>query len=93
MFDSSELTGGITLSALTQTPQSNATNLPDLLTVSEIATILHVSDDTAIRYFANFPGVINLGSPEDVKRHKRQYRALRVPRAVLDKFLHDNRVR
>lgn len=63
-----------------------------LYTVSEVAEILRVSSDTVIRWFANRPGVIDLGSPEDVRRRKRAYKILRIPRSVYEKFLSENRV-
>lgn len=76
------------MSALAQvTPQSNVTNSPDLLTVAETAKILRVSEDTVIRWFANRDDVHIFGSREDVRRRKRQYRILRIPRATLHKFL------
>lgn len=73
------------------TPQVNA-SLTQLLTVSEVADSLRVPSDTVIRWFANRPGVINLGSPEDVRRRKRAYKILRIPRAVFEKFLIENRI-
>jgi hypothetical protein len=59
--------------------------MSDLMTISEVAQILGVSDDTVIRRFAKVKGVIDLGSPETPKR--RRYRVLRIPKSVVEKFL------
>ena len=57
----------------------------EYLTVAQVAASLKCSTDTVIRRFSNQPGVIDLGSAE--KQHKRQYRVLRIPRYVLNRFL------
>ena len=62
----------------------------EFFTVSEVAKMLKVSPDTVSRLFENEPGVIDLGSPE--RLHKRRYRVLRIPAAVLNRFLHKKRV-
>lgn len=59
--------------------------MSELLTVSEVAEILGVGEDTVTRRFAKVKGVIDLGSPETPKR--RRYRVLRIPKSVLEKFL------
>lgn len=59
-------------------------------TPTEVADMLKVSVDTVLRKFANFPGVIDLGTPE--RGRKRQYRVLRIPDNVLEKFLLQVRV-
>jgi hypothetical protein len=59
--------------------------MSELLTIEEVAKILNVSPDTATRRFAKVKGVIDIGSPETPKR--RRYRVLRVPKAVLEKYL------
>jgi hypothetical protein len=66
------------------------TMLEELLTPAEVAKILKVSLNTAIRRFENVPGVIDLGSAEET--HKRRHRILRIPRSVLNRFLAENRV-
>lgn len=43
-------------------------------TVAEAAEILKVSTDTVTRMFEDEPGVVDLGSPEQL--HKRRYRVL-----------------
>jgi hypothetical protein len=62
----------------------------EFFTIAEVAKMLKVSPDTVSRLFASEPGVIDLGSPE--RRHKRRYRVLRIPAAVLNRFLHKKRV-
>jgi hypothetical protein len=59
--------------------------MSELLTVSEVAEILGVGEDTVTRRFAKIKGVIDLGSPETPKR--RRYRVLRIPQTVVEKFL------
>ncbi len=61
----------------------------EFFTVVEVAKMLKVSGDTVRRRFENEPGVIDLGAPE---RYKRRYRVLRIPAAVLNRFLHKKRV-
>jgi hypothetical protein len=66
--------------------------IPELLTVREVAALLKVSPDPRLvsRRFQNLPDVIDLGSKE--KRYKRAYKVLRIPRNVLERFLHSKRV-
>jgi Helix-turn-helix domain len=64
--------------------------LEEYLTPAEVAEILKVSLNTVIRRFENVPGVIDLGSTENM--HKRRYRTLRIPRSVLNRFVAENRV-
>lgn len=59
--------------------------MSELLTVREVATVLKMSDDAVTRLFAKLPGVIDFGQAET--RDKRRYRVLRIPKAVLEKFL------
>jgi|ERR1700674_890529 len=59
--------------------------MSELLTVAEVAAVMKMSDDAVTRLFAKLPGVIDLGRAET--RDKRQYRVLRIPRAVLEKYL------
>jgi hypothetical protein len=60
--------------------------MPDeLFTVAEVAAFLRVSDDTVIRRFGKVKGVIDLGSPETLR--KRRYRVLRIPRTVVEKYV------
>ncbi len=54
-------------------------------TPAELAQKLKVSTDTILRKFADYPGVIDLGTPE--KGRKRRYRVIRIPHSVLEKFL------
>jgi hypothetical protein len=67
----------------------------ELHTPAEVAALLKVSEDTVIRRFGDLPGVIDLGSPELVGRktgRKRRYRIIRIPRAVLDRFIIEHRI-
>ena len=56
-----------------------------LLTVKDVALILQCSEDAVIRRFAKVDGVIDLGKPET--RSRRRYRVLRIPKAVVEKYL------
>jgi hypothetical protein len=60
------------------------------LTPQEVALELRVSTDTVMRRFATKPGVIDVGMPEAC--HRRRYRALRIPRHTLDRFIQESRV-
>ena len=62
----------------------------EFFTVSEVAKMLKVSPDMVSRRFEKEPGVIDLGAPE--RLHKRRYRVLRIPAAVLNRSLHKKRV-
>lgn len=55
------------------------------LTVAQVAERLNVSLWSVYRKFAKLPGVIDLGSEET--RFKRRYRVLRIPQAILDRYL------
>ena len=59
--------------------------MSELLTVSQVATVLKVSEDTVVRRFAKVRGVIDLGIGET--RSKRRYRVLRIPVSVVEKHL------
>ena len=59
--------------------------MSELLTVTDVATILQVSQETVVRRFAKVKGVIDLGSAES--RSKRRYRVLRIPVAVVEGHL------
>jgi hypothetical protein len=62
----------------------------EFFTVAEVAKLLKVSPDTISRHFGKESGVIDLGSPE--RFHKRCYRVLRIPAAVLNRFIHKMRL-
>jgi len=57
----------------------------ELLTVRDVATVLKCGEDAVVRRFAKLPGVIDLGKPET--RSRRRYRVLRIPKAVVEKYL------
>ncbi len=59
-------------------------------TVVEVAKMLKVGRDTITRRFENEPGVVDLAVP--TRRHKRRHRILRIPAAVLNRFLYKKRV-
>ena len=61
--------------------------MSELLTVEEVAAILHVSPDTVTRRFSKVKGVVDIGTPETSK--KRRYRVLRIPVSVVEKYLRD----
>jgi hypothetical protein len=67
------------------------TPFPELLTPSEVSIVLKVSVDTVMRKFASIPGVIDLGTPTGM--NKRRYRTIRIPRPVLERFIHENRIK
>jgi len=66
--------------------------MPEMLTIREVADALKVCEASVTKWFADFPGVIDLGTPELVRRHKRRKRCLRIPRAVLDRFISEHRI-
>jgi hypothetical protein len=59
--------------------------MSELLTVRDVAGVLKCSEDAVVKKFAKVPGVIDLGRAET--RNRRRYRVLRIPRAVLEKYL------
>src|SRR5579872_2668756 len=61
--------------------------MSELLTVHDVATVLKCSDDAVVKRFAKMAGVIDLGKAET--RNRRQYRVLRIPKEVVEKYLAD----
>jgi len=59
--------------------------MSELLTVRDVAQVLHCSEDSVIRRFAKVDGVIDLGRPENINR--RRYRVLRIPKDVVERYL------
>lgn len=59
--------------------------MSELLTVKDVAVVMKIGEDAVTRIFAKLPGVIDLGRAET--RYKRQYRVLRIPKTVLEKYL------
>ncbi len=59
--------------------------MSELLTVSQVAAVLKVAEDTVVRRFARVKGVIDLGTSET--RNKRRYRILRIPVSVVEGHL------
>jgi hypothetical protein len=65
-------------------------DIPEYLTVNEVAAILRVSRDTIIRWFENRKGVLSIGNDET--RFRRRYKTIRIPREVLEGFIVENRI-
>ena len=61
------------------------------LTVSDVASILSVSDDTVLKQFGSLEGVIDIGTPGGM--HKRRKRVLRIPQRTLEKYISDRQVK
>ncbi len=59
--------------------------MSELLTVKDVAQVLKCSEDKIIRVFARLDGVIDLGRSENLSR--RRYRVLRIPKAVVERYL------
>jgi len=59
--------------------------MSQLLTVKDVAQIIQCSEDKVIRIFRHIDGVIDLGRPENLSR--RRYRILRIPKAVVERYL------
>ena len=59
--------------------------MSELLTVSQVAAVLKVAEDTVVRRFARVKGVSDLGTSET--RNKRRYRILRIPVSVVEGHL------
>jgi hypothetical protein len=59
--------------------------MSELLTVRDVAAVLRCSEDAVVKRFAKVPGVIDFGQAET--RQRRQYRILRIPKSVLEKYL------
>jgi hypothetical protein len=72
------------------TVRNPSVEVPELLTVREVASLLKLSHDSITRRFENYPGVMGLGSPET--RFKRAYKVLRIPRPLLQKYLQECKV-
>ena len=65
--------------------------LPRMLTVSEVATFLSVSDDTILKQFGSPPGVVDIGTSGGM--HLRQKRVLRIPQRTLERYIADRQVK
>jgi len=58
-------------------------NSPQFYTVAQVAERWQCDSEKVTKLFANVPGVIDLGTPADVRRRKKAYRILRIPATVL----------
>jgi hypothetical protein len=56
---------------------------PQLFTVSQIAERWQCDSEKVTKIFSGVPGVLDLGTPPDVRKRKRAYRILRIPVQVL----------
>jgi hypothetical protein len=54
-----------------------------LYTPAQIAERWKCDSEKVTKIFAEVPGVIDIGSPADVRKRKRAYRILRIPDHVL----------
>jgi hypothetical protein len=74
------------------TPRTDQSQPPiEYLTVSDVAAILAVSDDTVLKQFGALDGVIDIGTPGGM--HRRRKRVLRIPRRTLTRYLADRQVK
>lgn len=65
---------------------SAADTMPSrMLTVSEVATFLSVSDDTILKQFGSLPGVVDIGTSGGM--HLRPKRVLRIPQRTLERYI------
>jgi hypothetical protein len=65
--------------------------LTEYLTVSDVAAILAVSDDTILKQFGSLDGVIDIGTPAEM--HRRRKRVLRIPRRTLERYIAEKQVK
>jgi hypothetical protein len=72
-------------------PSPRSAARPEYMTVSEVATILAVSEDTILKQFGALDGVIDIGTPESL--HRRRKRILRIPRRTLERYVADRQVK
>src|SRR5438876_8154052 len=87
---------------------TEATQLPQLFTPTEVAKLLHLSPNTVISRFAGRQGVVVIpchGTEEQREQYRQRqeangrcvrtrerYRRILIPRPVLDKFIEENTV-
>lgn len=64
---------------------------PELLTPAEVAAVLKVSTDTVMRKFGKMPGILDMGTPAGM--NKQRYRVIRIPRAVLERYMAQNTIK
>ena len=65
---------------------------PLFYTPAEVAQILKISTDSVLRKFAHVKGVIDVGTEENLRKHIRRRRMLRIPHDVLQRFIQSSRV-
>lgn len=71
---------------------SDSQHRSQYFTVQDIAKMLKISGQTVARRFQNVPGVVNVGD-DSLGKKRRHSRSLRIPSAVLARFLFERRVK
>ena len=66
--------------------ENNSVHAEKHFSVTELADLWNLSENTIRRIFENEPGVLQWGSPEG--RFKRRYRTLRIPETVAARVHH-----
>jgi hypothetical protein len=61
--------------------------LPTFFTPQQIAASLQLSEETVRTIFQDMPGVVKISKPR--LRGTREYKTLRIPPAVFERFLRD----
>jgi hypothetical protein len=79
------------MDVVSRTESHTPAPLIEYLTVSDVATILAVSDDTVHKQFGALDGVIDIGTPGGM--HRRRKRVLRIPRRTLERYISDKQVK
>lgn len=62
-------------------------SLPKFFTPQDVAESLKLSEETVRTIFQDMPGVVKISKPR--LKGKREYKTLRIPEAVFERFLHD----
>ena len=65
--------------------------LTRMLTVSGVATLSSVSDDTILKQLGSLPNVVDFGTSGGI--HLRQKRVLRIPQRTLERYISERRVK
>ena len=76
----------------TSTPARSFLAWTAFYTPAEVAQILKISTDSVLRKFARVKGVIDVGTEENLRKHTRRRRMLRIPHDVLQRFIQSSRV-
>lgn len=65
--------------------------IPEMYTPAEVAAVLKVSTDTVMRKFGMLPGILDMGTPAGM--NKQRYRVIRIPHAVLERYMAQNTIK